>query len=270
MTGSHEDGARVTVEVHDLVAHVVMRRGDRGNAIDLAMAEALLGAARTCRDGNVRAVLLRGEGRSFCVGGDLREFAAVPDPDRHGHLMAVTDTLHEALRVFAAMDAPLVAAVHGAVAGAGVGLAAAADLTIAAVDATFLLAYTAVGYTPDAGVSWSLPRLVGPKRAMDLLMTNRRISADEAVAMGLVTRVVGGERLLDEVRQLADHLAGGATGAFGAAKRLVAAGLASDFSTHLDREARFVATAATSPEAVEGVDAFLGKRPPRFRPPATG
>jgi len=254
----------VSVEVRSGVAHVVMRRADRGNAIDLAMAQGLLAAATACGQDGVRAVLLRGEGRSFCVGGDLREFSTLAGQELAEHLDAVTAALHGALRIFAAMDAPLVAAVQGAVAGAGVGLAAAADLAIAAADATFVLAYTGIGYSPDAGVTWSLPRLVGPKRALELLLTNRRLGAQEAAEIGLVTRVVDVGHLSDETERLAAGLAHGATAAIGVTRRLVAAGLSSDRDTHLDREASALATAAASAEGREGVAAFLGKRPPRF------
>ncbi|WP_405718464.1 enoyl-CoA hydratase-related protein [Streptomyces sp. NBC_01537] len=257
------------------VAHVEMCREKAGNAIDLAMARGLLDAARTCeRAGEgegehegVRAVLLTGRGRSFCVGGDLREFAALP-PDRlAAHLAAVTDALHAALRVFAGLDAPLVVAVQGAVAGAGLGLAAAADLTIAASDAAFTAAYTGIGYSPDAGVSWSLPRLVGPKRALDLLLTNRRVPAAEAAAMGLVSRVVDPGRLSGTAAEAASALARGATGALGATRRLVAAGLSAGLDAHLDAEARQLAACAVSAEGREGVSAFLAKRPPAYRAP---
>ncbi|MEV0382644.1 enoyl-CoA hydratase/isomerase family protein [Nonomuraea sp. NPDC050643] len=254
----------VTVEVLDGVADIVMRRGARGNAVDLDLARGLLDAARVCLEEDVRAVLLRGEGRSFCVGGDLREFSALRGEALKEHLIEVTGALHGALRIFAQMDAPLVAQVQGAVAGAGVGLAAAADLTVAADDATFVLAYTGIGYSPDAGVTWSLPRLVGPKRALELLLTNRRISAQEAADMGLVTSVVAAERLPEEARRLTTALALGATKAIGATRRLVSAALAGDLDPHLDRESRSLAEAAASAEGVEGVAAFLGKRPARF------
>jgi len=257
---------RVSTEIEAGVARIVMRRAERGNAIDLAMARGLLAAAIACRASAVRAVLLSGEGRSFCVGGDLREFAALRGRELSDHLARVTDALHGALRVFAAMDAPLVAAVRGPVAGAGVGLAAAADLTIAAADATFLLAYTGIGYSPDAGVTWSLPRLVGPKRALDLLLTNRRLSAREAFDLGLVTRVVDPGELSGEADRVAAALAGGATGAIGATRRLVAAGLSGDLDAQLDREARCLSGMAVSADGREGVTAFLEKRAPRFNP----
>jgi 2-(1,2-epoxy-1,2-dihydrophenyl)acetyl-CoA isomerase len=256
----------VSTEIRAGVAHIVMCRAERGNAIDLAMAQGLRAAATACRAKGARAVVLSGEGRSFCVGGDLREFSTLHGRALSEHLAEVTGALHAALRVFAAMDAPLVAAVQGPVAGAGVGLAAAADLTIAAADATFLLAYTGIGYSPDAGVTWSLPRLVGPKRALDLLLTNRRISAHEAADLGLVSRVVDPGQLSGEADRLAAALAGGATGAIGATRRLVAAGLSNELDAHLDREARCLAEAAVSADGREGVTAFLEKRPPRFNP----
>ncbi|MFC9502248.1 enoyl-CoA hydratase/isomerase family protein [Streptomyces sp. NPDC057002] len=254
----------VTVRVDGAgVAHVEMCREKAGNAIDLAMATALLEAAGSCaRTDGVRAVLLTGQGRSFCVGGDLREFAPLSGDRLAAHLTAVTDALHGALRVFAGLDAPLVAAVQGAVAGAGLGLAAAADLTLAASDATFVAAYTGIGYSPDAGVSWSLPRLVGPKRALDLLLTNRRIAAPEAAEMGLVSRVVAADRLAGAAAETAAALARGATGALGATRRLVAAGLSTGLDGHLEEEARHLADAAVSAEGREGVAAFLAKRDP--------
>jgi 2-(1,2-epoxy-1,2-dihydrophenyl)acetyl-CoA isomerase len=261
------DGAvSVTVLVDEAgVAHVEMCREKAGNAIDLVMATGLLEAARSCvRTDGVRAVLLTGRGRSFCVGGDLREFAALSGDRLVAHLTEVTDALHGALRVFAGLDAPLVAAVQGAVAGAGLGLAAAADLMLAAPDATFIAAYTGIGYSPDAGVSWSLPRLVGPKRALDLLLTNRRITAPEAAEMGLVSSVVPDGRLAEAAEETAAALARGATGALGATRRLVAAGLSAGLDAHLDAEARHLADAAVSAEGREGVDAFLAKRSPDY------
>ncbi|MFC9638703.1 enoyl-CoA hydratase/isomerase family protein [Streptomyces mirabilis] len=261
---------RVTTEVDgDAVAHVELCRGD-GNAVDLAMARGLLDAARSCETARARAVLLTGRGRSFCVGGDLREFAAVPGDRLAGHLTDVTDALHGALRILAGLDAPLVVAVQGAVAGAGLGLTAAADLAFAASDAGFTAAYTGIGYSPDAGVTWSLPRLVGPGRARDLLLTNRRITAAEALAMGLVARVVAPERLAAQAAVAARALARGATEAYGVTRRLVSGALSASFDEHLDAEARGLAAAAVSAEGREGVSAFVAKRRPDFVHPPSG
>ncbi|WNZ06450.1 enoyl-CoA hydratase-related protein [Streptomyces sp. 11x1] len=262
----------VGMDIHDGgLARVTLRRGEAGNAIDLDMARGLLDAARTCAREAVRVVLLTGEGKSFCVGGDLREFSCLSGEALEKHLTAVTDALHDALRTFAASDAPVVAAVQGAVAGAGIGLAASADVTVAADDASFTAAYTGIGYSPDAGVSWFLPRLLGPKRALDLLLTNRRVAAAEAEEIGLVSRVVAADRLAAEAARTAEALRGGPTAAYGTTRRLVAAGLTSDLGPHLDREARALAAAAVSDAGREGVAAFLGKRAPDFSsaPPGT-
>ncbi|WP_257232531.1 enoyl-CoA hydratase/isomerase family protein [Streptomyces sp. Rer75] len=254
----------VGIEMDDGLARLTLRRGEAGNAIDLDMARGLLDAARTCAAERVRAVLLTGEGKSFCVGGDLGEFSRLSGAALEKHLTAVTDALHDALRTFAASDAPMVAAVQGAVAGAGLGLAASADVTLAADTASFTAAYTGIGYSPDAGVSWFLPRLVGPKRALDLLLTNRRITGAEAADIGLVSRVVAPARLTAEAARTAEALRRGPTAAFGATRRLVAAGLTADLGPHLDREARAIAAAAASDAGQEGVAAFLGKRAPDF------
>ncbi|GHH25447.1 enoyl-CoA hydratase/isomerase family protein [Streptomyces lanatus] len=261
--------SEVTVRIDgDGVGHVELCRPAAGNAIGLALATGLLDAARACEKADgLRAVLLTGRGRSFCVGGDLREFADLPGDRLAAHLGRVTDALHGALRVFAALDAPLVAAVQGAAAGAGLGLAVAADLTLAASDAAFVAAYTGVGYSPDAGVSWSLPRIVGPKRALDLLLTNRRVTASEAAEMGLVSRVVAAGSLSEDAMTAARSLARGATGAFGVTRRLVAAGLCAGLDAHLDAEARHLAGTAVSSEGRAGVAAFLAGRGPDQGPP---
>ncbi|WP_326672326.1 enoyl-CoA hydratase/isomerase family protein [Streptomyces canus] len=260
-----DPAASVGVEIQDDgLARVTLRRGQAGNAIDLETARGLLHAARACERAAVRAVLLTGEGKSFCVGGDLREFSRLTGEALEKHLVAVTDALHDALRTFASIDAPMVAAVQGAVAGAGIGLAAAADVTLAADDVTFTAAYTGIGYSPDAGVSWQLPRLVGRKRAVEMLLTNRRVPAAEAAAMGLVSRVVPSGELAAEAERTVEALRRGPTSAFGATRRLVASGQTADLARHLDDEAGALAAAAASDEGREGVAAFLDKRAPEF------
>ncbi|MBE8520628.1 enoyl-CoA hydratase/isomerase family protein [Amycolatopsis sp. H6(2020)] len=248
--GPPGDATSVSVAVENGVAHVRLTRG-RGNPIDLAAAEGLRQAARQCQ--GAQAVLLTAAGPSFCVGGDLREFAAAAD--LRAHLDRVTGALHEALRIFAALDVPVVAAVRGAVAGAGLGLLGVADLVVAGEDAGFVAAYTGIGYTPDAGVSWTLPRLVGPRPALDLLLTNRRLTVAEALAAGLVTSVAADPE--QAAAALAERLAGAA---FGATKRLVRASQGESFGRHLDAEARAIGEAAVSPAGRAGVAAFLGRR----------
>jgi 2-(1,2-epoxy-1,2-dihydrophenyl)acetyl-CoA isomerase len=254
----------VELTVVDGVAHLELTRPAAGNAIGLATARALREAARGCVQSSVRVVLLTARGRNFCVGGDLREFAAIEPDGLAEHLIAVTDALHEAQLILAGLDAPTVAAVHGAVAGAGMGLALGCDLIVAADNATFVAAYTGIGFTPDAGTSWALTRAVGRTRTLELLLLNRPVSATEAVQMGLIGRQVPAADLAAAAAELAGRLAAGPTSAFGEIKRLVDVATESSRGDQLTREAAAIAIAATSREGREGVAAFLAKRAPHF------
>lgn len=247
----------------DGVATLVLDRPERGNAIDLTMARELCDVLeRWSVDRSVRAVLLTGAGPTFCVGGDLKSFTAASDLPHH--LVEVTTPLHAAMSMLMRLDAPVVAAVHGSAAGAGLSLAAAADIVLAAASSRFVVAYTAIGLTPDGSASWSLPRVVGMRRALELTLTNRRLDADEAVAAGLATRVVPDADLADDALATARGLAAGPTGALGAAKRLLRESLGNDLEAQLALEVRSLARAAGSSDGREGIGAFLEKRPPAF------
>ena len=189
------DLTSIRVAIDDGMAALTLSRPDAGNSIDLTMARELSHVtAELALDRDVRAVLLCGEGRSFCVGGDLKEFAA--RRDLPAHLVEVTDHLHAAMSRLMRLDAPVVAAVQGSAAGAGLSLATAADIVLAGASSRFVMAYTAIGLTPDGSGTWSLPRLIGLRRALDLTLTNRPLSAEEAVDAGLATRVVADDDLL--------------------------------------------------------------------------
>jgi 2-(1,2-epoxy-1,2-dihydrophenyl)acetyl-CoA isomerase len=253
----------IRAEVVDGVGRLTLDRPDQGNAIDLAMAQELAGVtAAWSVDRTVRCVLLTGAGRTFCVGGDLRSFSA--QAHLPSHLLDVTDPFHAAVSRLARMDAPVVAAVQGSAAGGGLSLALAADLVLAGASSRYVVAYTAIGLTPDGSGSWMLPRLVGLRRALELTLTNRPLSADEALSEGLVTRVVPDEDLAAQAEALARTLADGPTGALGAAKRLLRESLGRDLEGQLALEASSLATAAGSDDAREGIEAFLAKRPARF------
>ena len=250
-------------EVADGVGHLTLARPDRGNAIDLAMARELAAVtAAWSVDRSVRCVLLTGAGATFCVGGDLKAFAA--EPDLPTHLLEVTDPFHAAVSRLARMDAPVVAAVQGSAAGGGLSLALAADVVLAAASSRFVVAYTAIGLTPDGSGSWMLPRLVGLRRALELTLTNRPVPAEEAAALGLVTRVVADADLPAEAEAVARALAAGPTGALGAAKRLLRDALDRDLEAQLAAEAASLAAAAGSPDGREGIRAFLDKRAARY------
>ena len=259
------DGLRITIA--DGVARLTLDRPAAGNAIDLPMARALLEAARSFRDDPiVRCVLLTGTGRLFCVGGDISAFAA--QRDRIGeYIEEITAALHGALACLLAMDKPIVTAINGPAAGAGIGLAAIGDIALSAPEAHFTSAYTAIGMTPDGGATWLLPRLIGLRRTMDLILTNRRVEADEAAAIGLVTRVTAPGALDEEAAALAVQLAAGPTIAYAVSRRLSLASLANGFEDHLAAESRAIAAQARGAEGREGVAAFLAKRPPHFAGP---
>jgi 2-(1,2-epoxy-1,2-dihydrophenyl)acetyl-CoA isomerase len=255
--------ASVQVETHGAVALVTLNRPDHSNTLNLQMAMDLLAAAMACaRNAAVRAVVLTGAGRNFSFGGDLR---AMPSRELSldGHIRELTTYLHAAISHFVRMDAPVVAAVNGTAAGAGVGLVAMADLALCARGSKFNLAYTSVGLTPDAGTTFLLPRIVGHKRAMELLLLNRVLSADEALAWGLINEVAEDGALLGRALEVAERLAHGPASAYGATKRLVAHSLGA-FESQMVLESETIAAQATGADAAEGIGAFLEKRKPRF------
>lgn len=249
----------VLVDVRDEVAVVTLNRPDTANTLDLAMGRDLLVAALRCEaDPAVRAVVLTGAGKAFCFGGDLRGMVSGGTPIEP-YLKELTTHLHAAIVRFMRMDAPVIAAVNGTAAGAGVGLVAMADLAILAAGAKISLAYTGVGLTPDGGTSFLLPRAVGAKRAMELVLTNRALTAPEALGWGLVNQVAPDAEVLNEAMKIAGRLAAGPKGAFGRAKRLMATSLGA-LESQLTLESETIAAQAASAEGREGITAFLEKR----------
>lgn len=255
----------IALEVRDQVARVTLNRPQAANSINLELARALLQALDRCEaDSHVRAVVLTGAGaKMFSAGGDLKTFAGLGD-DVGAVVREITLYLHAAVSRLARMRAPVIAAVNGAAAGAGMSLALAADIVLAAESASFTMAYTAAGLSPDGSASYFLPRLIGLRRAQELMLTNRRLSAAEAEAWGLVTRVVPDSELMEAAETLATRLARGPTLAYGAVKRLLADGANAPLETQLEREARTISEIAQTQDAREGVRAFAEKRAPKF------
>lgn len=259
------DEARVLVARDGGVARITLHRPDAANGIDLRMAEELLAVATGLADDpTVRAVLLTGSGARFCGGGDVKAFADLGAGLGH-HIREITVPLHAAISQLVRLDAPVVCAVQGSAAGAGLGLVAAADLVLAGESAKFVMAYTGIGLTPDGASSYFLPRIVGTTRALELALTNRVLGAAEALEWGLVTRVVPDADLADEAAALAATLAAGPTRAFGAVKRLIHGSLEHTLDQHLALESEEMARAGATADAAEGVAAFVAKRPPEFR-----
>ncbi len=251
-------------EVSGGVAKITLNRPENFNALNLEMAKELSEASILCgAEAEIRAVVLTGAGRAFSGGGDINEFASLGD-DLPAHTKRMTLYFHGAISRFAWMDAPLITAVNGAAGGGGMSIAIMGDLVIAARSAKFTLAYTRIGLTPDGSSSYFLPRVIGVRRTMELALTNRTLSAEEALEWGLVNRVVDDEDCLDEAMALARELAAGPTRAFGGVKKLLAATFGDGLEGQMEREARFIAQMTGGADVAEGIAAFLAKRKPNF------
>jgi 2-(1,2-epoxy-1,2-dihydrophenyl)acetyl-CoA isomerase len=252
-------------EVRENVAHITLNRPEAANALNLALAQELEEVSLRCNEGaDVRAVLLTGTGKLFCAGGDLKSFAAQPPEELAAHLKRVTLYLHTAMNRFARMRAPLVMAVNGSAGGAGLSLICAGDIVVAAESARFTMSYTRIGLTPDGSSTYYLPRIVGLRRAMDLALTNRALTAREAEAIGIVTRVVPDGEVMTEAGKLAAELANGATTALGGVKRLLYASSQNTLAEQMELETELIAECSRTADAKEGIAAFLGKRAPKF------
>lgn len=246
------------------VATITLNRPDAANALIVDMARELMQAANYCDESaSVRAVILTGAGKFFCAGGDVQSFADAGD--KVGELAKeITAYLHAAISRLARMNAPLIVAVNGAAAGAGFSMAIAGDLVLAAESAKFTVAYTGIGASPDGSSSYFLPRIVGLRRAQELMLTNRRLTAAEALDWGLVTRTVADEALLAEAQQLAAQLAAGPRLSHGIIKQLLASTFNESLETQMELESRGIAASLSNSDGQEGIAAFLNKRKPDF------
>jgi 2-(1,2-epoxy-1,2-dihydrophenyl)acetyl-CoA isomerase len=252
----------ITFEQSGAITRITLNRPDAANGMNDAMTAELADAARRCDTDATKVVALTGAGRFFCAGGDLKSFASAPSRGRY--IKGVADDLHRAISTFARMDAVLITAVNGVAAGAGFSLAIAGDLVLAAESASFTMAYTKVGLSPDGSSSYYLPRLVGVRRVQELMLTNRTLSASEAYQWGLVTQVVADAELTDAAARLADQLASGSRKSNAAVKTLLLSSVKNSLEEQIEIEGRLIADCADSADGREGVDAFLAKRPPSF------
>jgi 2-(1,2-epoxy-1,2-dihydrophenyl)acetyl-CoA isomerase len=253
----------VLLDRQGAVAVLTLNRPDNANVLSKVMARELLDCVLDLEaDTALRAVVLTGAGKHFCFGGDLRgmmsEGGAV-EP----YLRELTSFVNTAISHLVRMDAPVIAAVNGTAAGGGIGLVTAADLCICGAGSKFSLAYAGVALTPDCSSSFFLPRIVGHRRAMDLLLNNRLLGAEEALSWGLVNQVVPDGEVLGEALKMATRLAAGPRRAFGKTKRLMAAS-AGGLEAQLALESQTIAHQASGAEGQEGIRAFLEKRKPGF------
>ena len=254
----------VQFDVNGTVATITLNRPEHGNTIDMPMANGLLRAALHCEsDTGIRAVILTGRGKLFCGGGDLAAFKAAGD-NVSAFISELAGVLHMAVSRLMRMRKPLIVLANGPAAGAGLSLVLSGDISITVPDAHFAAAYGQVGLSPDGGMSWLLPRMVGMRRAQEIILTNRRVSAHEAEEIGIVSRIVDGDQIVAEGRALSEQLAAGATDAIGSARNLLLDSFDGALEAHLERETRSISKAAGSRDCREGVNAFLERRKPEF------
>jgi enoyl-CoA hydratase/carnithine racemase len=256
------DERPVLTELDGDVWRITLDRPDAGNALTTRLAVDLEAAFRD-RPESSRAVLLLGNGPRFCVGGDVRSFANAEDPG--AFIGQLASDWHKVIRLMLACPVPVVAGVHGAVAGAGVGLIGACDLVVCARGTRIRPAYGAIGLSPDGGTSWALTRALGAPRALDLMLTNGSISAADAHLTGLVARLVDDDELRDTAIAVAAEVAAGPIRAMVRTRGLVRRAAIRTLEEQLDDEAQLIAESAADAEGREGVRAFVEKRPPDFR-----
>lgn len=268
---SQKDYGPLLVETKDRVCWLTLNRPDSLNAIDRDMVAALNDATGLIRqDDNIRVVIIQGAGDHFMAGGDLNFFQERLDaePDKaviKAEFENFVGDVHPTIMNLRTMPQPVIAAVKGSAAGFGFSLMIACDLAVAADDAVFTLAYSHVAVNPDGGSSFHLPRLVGPKKAYELMLLSEQFDADEAKRLGLITRIVPSEDVEAAAAKLAARLAAGPAHAYGETKRLLEQSLATSLDDQLTAEEVSFGGCAATEDFAEAVSAFLGKRKPEFK-----
>jgi 2-(1,2-epoxy-1,2-dihydrophenyl)acetyl-CoA isomerase len=243
------------------VLTITLNRPDVYNAIDRAMHEGLAAALREATDPQIRAVVLTGAGRGFCAGQDLREFESLPGGVRD----ALEQTYHPNIRAIRALEKPVIAGINGPVAGAGLSLACACDVRIGSSTATFVPGFIGIGLVPDAGSSWFIHRLLGFARAFEWMVSNRRLSADEALVWGLMSEEIPEDRFAKRLEELAEWYAALPTRAVAMTKRLFEHAYTASLDQQLALEAELQQAATETEDFGEGVQAFLEKRLAAFK-----
>ena len=256
----------IQLEMRGQVCVLTLNRPDRLNALTVETAIEFKDAVREALEQGARAIVLTGAGRAFCAGGDLRAMQEIAT--KEGRLEAFFDEplriLNEAILLIRQTPVPFIAAVNGVASGGGCNLALACDLVIAAESAKFNQAFIKIGLVPDCGGTFILPRLVGLKKAAELMFTGDLITAQQAVEMGMINSVVADAELMGQVMSIAERLAQSPTAAIAQIKRLLDASAVNDYGAQLDFEREMQIEAGKTKDFIEGVSAFLEKRPARF------
>ena len=243
------------------VLTITLNRPDVYNAINRALHEGLGAALREAAHPEIRAVVLTGAGRGFCSGQDLREFESLPGSVRD----ALEQTYHPNIRALRSLEKPVIGAINGPVAGAGLSLACACDVRVGSSNATFVPGFIGIGLIPDAGSTWFVHRLLGFTRAFEWMVSNRRLSAEEALAWGLVSETIPDEGFAARVEELAAWYAALPTRAVAMTKQLFEHAYTATLDRQLELEAELQQAATQTEDFAEGVQAFLDKRPAEFK-----
>jgi enoyl-CoA hydratase/carnithine racemase len=260
--------ATLSIEIDGAIGTLTLNRPDSLNAMSPEMIGELVIASGWLADrAPLRALIVTGSGRGFSAGGDVNWFKGGiedPDLDLPSDVRRGADVLHQAIVDFRRIPYPVIAAVNGVAAGAGFSLALICDLRIASSEAAFVCAYGRIGASPDGGMTYFLPRVVGPAKALELLLNDPLISAEQALELGLVSRVVAGDELMDEARAKAEKLATKAPHYVRMAKLLVAQSLDNTLADHLQVERHGIADSMGTEDLREGVTAFFEGREAKF------
>ena len=256
----------IQFEMRGSICLLTLNRPDRLNALTVEVASDFNEAVREALEKGARVIVLTGAGRAFCAGGDLREMQEIAS--REGRVEAFFDEplriLNESILLIRRTPVPFIAAVNGVASGGGCNLALACDVIIAAESAKFNQAFIKIGLVPDCGGTFMLPRLVGLKRAAELMFTGDLITAQRAAEMGMINSVAADGELMSQVMAMAEKLANAPTAAIGHIKGLLEASAKNDYGSQLDLERRAQIEAGKTKDFAEGVSAFSEKRPPRF------
>jgi 2-(1,2-epoxy-1,2-dihydrophenyl)acetyl-CoA isomerase len=256
----------VQLEMRDSVAVITLNRPAALNALTVEVAREFRAALMEARERGARAVVVTGAGRAFCAGGDLREMRQLAE--KEGRIEAFFEeplrAIHDSIRLIRETPLPVIAAVNGVATGGGCNFALACDIVLAAESAQFNQAFIKVGLTPDCGGTFILPRLVGWKRAAELLMTGDMVDARRAAEIGMINRVVPDAELMIEALDLASRLASAPTAALGRIKKMLDASAANDLNAQLELEHEAQLQSGQTKDFREGVAAFIEKRPPKF------
>ena len=251
-------------EIENNIGRIILNRPEAANAITIPLVKELLDIAIKCESGApVRALVLQGEGSIFCAGGDLKYMTE--QENLREAISEMIGILHVALSKIDHLDTPLIGAITGTAAGAGLSLVSACDMAIAGKNVKFTSAYTAAGLTPDGSSTFHLPRSIGKKRTMELMLTNRVLSAEEALDWGLINTVVDDDQVLIEVNKLAEKISNGPTKAFGGVKEMIRQSFSNGLETQMELESQVFGEQLKGQDAKEGIRAFTEKEKPSFK-----